>query len=90
MFTLPTMWNLIISTLAFIIAGWYLHRYLEDQGIPKGTTRKMLVFLLASLVSWGAGDITDWLHDKIAGPQPVAETPSDLSQLLKAAGQPQP
>ena len=90
MFTLPSMWNLIISTIVFFIAAWYLHRYLEEQGIPKGTTRKLLVFALASLVSWGAGEVVDWAQEKIEGPQPVAQTSGDLSQLLKAVGQSQP
>jgi len=84
MFTLPSMWNLIISTIVFFIAAWYLHRYLEDQGIPKGMTRKMLVFALASLVSWGAGEVVDWAQEKIEGPQPSAQTSGDLSQQLKA------
>lgn len=90
MFTLPSMWNLIISTIVFFIAAWYAHRYLDEQGIPKGTTRGILVFALASLVSWGAGEAADWTQEKIEGPQPAAHTSGDLSQLLKAAGQTQP
>ena len=84
MFELPSMWNLIISTLVFFIAAWYIHRYLDEQGIPKGVTRGIMVFTLASLVSWGAGELVD----KISGTPPVAQ--ADLSQLLKATGQPEP
>ena len=87
MFTLPALWNLIISSLVFIIAAWYLHRYLEEQGLPKGMTRGTLVFVLASLVSWGAGEMVDWTQEKIEGPQPAAQTSDDLSQLLKRVGQ---
>jgi len=90
MFTLPSMWNLIISTVVFFIAAWYVRRYLDEQGIPKGMTRGILVFALASLVSWGAGEVTDWTQQKIEGPQPAAQNSADLSQLLKAAGQAQP
>ena len=82
MFTLPSMWNLIISTIVFFIAAWYIHRYLEENGIPNGMTRSLLVFVLASIVSWGAGEVVDWVH----GAQPAAQTTSDLSQLLKAVG----
>jgi hypothetical protein len=90
MFTLPSLWNLVISTLVFFIAARYLHRYLEDQGLPKGMTRGMLVFSLASLVSWGSGEMVDWTQEKIDGPQPpVAKTSDDLSQLLKVFGQAQ-
>jgi len=85
-FELPSMLNLIISTIVFFIAAWYINRYLDEQGIGKGMTRGVLVFLLASLVSWGAGEVVDLAQ----GPQPASQTSRDLSQLLKAAGQAQP
>ena len=87
MFTLPSMWNLIISTIVFFIAAWYFHRHLEDWGIPKGATRSILVFVLASLVSWGAGEVADWTQEKIEGPQPATQSSGDLSQMLKELGQ---
>ena len=90
MFTLPSLWNLIISTLVFFIAARYLHRYLEELGLPKGMTRGTLVFALASLVSWGSGEMVDWTQEKIEGPQPIAQTSDELSQLLKLVGQAQP
>ena len=91
MFTLPSVWNLVISTLVFFIAARYLHRYLDMQGIPKGMTRGMLVFSLASVVSWGSGEMVDWTQEKIEGPQPqVAQSSDDLSQLLTVLGQGQP
>lgn len=90
MFTLPSMWNLIISSIVFFMAAWYIHRYLDEMSISKGITRGILVFTLASLVSWGVGDLVDWAQDKIEGPQPVAQAPADLTQLLKAINQAQP
>jgi len=90
MFTLPSVWNLIISTIVFFIAVRYLHRYLEEQGLPKGMTRSIFVFTLASLVSWGSGEMVDWTQEKIEGPQPAAQTSDDLSQLLKAVGHMKP
>jgi hypothetical protein len=84
------MLNLIISTIVFFIAAWFANRYLDEQGIPKGMTRGVLVLVLASLVSWGAGEMVDWAQVKIEGPQAAAQTSGDLSQLLKAVGQPQP
>jgi hypothetical protein len=89
MFTLPSMWNLIISTIVFFVAAWYAHRYMDEHEIPKGMTRGILVFTLASLVSWGAGEMVDWTQEKIEGPQAVAQDSGDLSQLLKVIGQPQ-
>jgi hypothetical protein len=90
MFTLPSMWNLIISTIVFFIVAWYIHRYMDEQEIPKGMTRGILVFTLASLVSWGSGEAVDWAQEEIEGPQIAAQSSGDLSQLLKAAGQTQP
>lgn len=90
MLELPSMWNLIISTIAFVTAAWYLRRYLDEQGIPRGMMRSMLVLVLASVVSWAAGGVTDWTQAKIEGPQQTAHNSNDLSQLLKAAGQGQP
>ena len=81
------MWNLIISTIVFFIAAWYAHRYLDEQGIPKGMTRGLLVFTFASLISWGSGELVDWAQEKIEGPQAKAQPSGDLSQLLKAVGQ---
>jgi len=83
MFTLPSLWNLIISTIVFFIAAWYFHRYLDDQGIPRGATRGILVFALASLLSWGAGELVDRVQEKTGGTQAAAQTSGDLSKLLK-------
>ena len=51
--------------------------------------RGLMVFTLASLVSWGAGEVADWIQEKIEGPQPAAQKVDDLSQLLKTVGQSQ-
>lgn len=90
MFILPSIWNLIVSTIVFFIAAWYVHRYLDQQEMPKGMTRGILVFTLASLVSWGSGEAVDRVQEKIEGPRIAAKDPGDLSQLLKAVEQAQP
>ena len=79
MFALPSFWNLVISTLAFFIAAWFIRRYLDEQQIPLGMTRSILIFTFASIVSWCAGEAVDW----VIGTPPST---NDLSQLLKAAG----
>ncbi len=80
------MWNIIISTIVFIIAAWYIRRLLDENGIPKGMTRGLLVFVLAYVVSWGSGEAVDWAREKMYGPEPVSQTSQDLNQLLKASG----
>jgi hypothetical protein len=87
MFTLPSIWNLIISTLVFIIAAWYIRRYLDEQGIPKGMTRSLGVFVLAYFVSWGAGEMVDWVQEKMSGPQAVTQSSGELAQTLNSVGQ---
>jgi hypothetical protein len=86
MFTLPSMWNIIISTIVFVIAAWYLRGFLEEQGLPKGMTRGLLVFVLAYVVSWGSGELVDWAHEKMYGPEPVSQTQKELTELLNASG----
>jgi hypothetical protein len=90
MFSLPSMSNLIVSTIVFFVAAWYIHRYLDGQEMPKGTTRSLLVFLIASLVSWGSGEAVDWAQGRSEGPRTSVQSPNDAQQLLKAAGLAQP
>jgi hypothetical protein len=84
------MLNLVISTIVFFLASWYIKRYLDEQEIPKGMTRGVLVFTLAALVSWGTGALVDWTQEKIEGPQVAEKTSGDLTQLLKAAANQHP
>ena len=90
MFELPSMWNIIISTIVFILAAWYVHRYMDEREIPKGTTRSVWVFLIAYAVSWGAGEAADWVQEKVEGHKSASSSSVDMQQLLKAAGQQQP
>ena len=82
MFTLPSIWNLIISTAVFFVAAWQLRRYLDEQGIAKGATRSILVFVFAYLLSWGAGETADRIQEKTSGPQTTVQASTDLSTLL--------
>ncbi|MDD2699782.1 MAG: hypothetical protein PHH36_00960 [Sideroxydans sp.] len=79
MLELPSIWNIVISTVVFFASAWYFNRWLNEQGLPKGMTRGLAVFVLAYLVSWGAGGLVDW----VAGPQPQLALSQDASGLLK-------
>lgn len=83
MFALPSIWNLVVSTIVFFVAAWYVRRYLDEQGIPQGVTRSLLVFCVASLVAWGAGNAVDWA----VGTSTDEQASADLSQLLKSTNQ---
>jgi hypothetical protein len=84
------MLNLTVSTIVFFIAAWFLNGYLDEQGIPKGLTRGVIVLVLASLMSWGAGWTVDWTQIKVEGPQASDQTQNGFTQLMKDAGQQQP
>jgi hypothetical protein len=49
------MLSLVFSTIAFFVASYYLRRYLEDLGIPKGMTRGALIFSIAVALSYLVG-----------------------------------
>jgi len=88
LFTLPSMWNLIISTIVFSIVAKYVHVHLHKRGIPEGKKRNLWVLAVASLLSWGAGEAADWTHEKIeVSPPAVVQPVSDNSPLLKAVDQ---
>jgi hypothetical protein len=46
------MLSLVLSTIAFFVSTFFLGRYLENMGIPKGMTRGALVFSIALLISY--------------------------------------
>ncbi|HUL41388.1 MAG TPA: hypothetical protein VLV32_05745 [Burkholderiales bacterium] len=54
------MLSLVLSTIAFFVAGYYFRRYLDDMGMPKGMTRNLLIFCLAFVVSSGVAYIVTW------------------------------
>ena len=49
-----SMSSIVISTIVYFVAAYYIKRYLVDMGIPKGTTRGMVVFIGAAVISYGA------------------------------------
>jgi hypothetical protein len=48
-----SMTNIVVSTIAYFVAAFYIKRYLVEMGIPKGMTRGMVVFVGAAVVSYG-------------------------------------
>ena len=88
MFVLPSLWNLIISTLVFILVAKYFRIYLEAKGLAKGMARGTLVFAVAYLLSWGSAEIVDWTEAKIGLPLPATQNPDYLQQLLSIVDHP--
>lgn len=53
--------SLVVSTIAFFVASYFIKRYLEDMGIEKGMTRGVVVFVLALAASYIVGAAIDWV-----------------------------
>ena len=47
------MTSLILSFIAFVVAGYFIRRYLDKMEIPRTMTRGIVVFTLALAVSYG-------------------------------------
>lgn len=57
----PSMLSIVISTFVFFAAAFFLKRYLDGIGIPKGLTRSTVIFCAALLLAYGAAFVVDWL-----------------------------
>ena len=57
------MVSLVVSTIAFFVAAYFIKRHLDDMGIPKTMTRGVVVFILAATISYAVA----WLIDLLAG-----------------------
>jgi hypothetical protein len=53
--------SIVLSTVAFFVASYYIKRHLDDMDIPKGMTRSIVVLCLALGVSYGVAMIVDWV-----------------------------
>jgi hypothetical protein len=45
------MISLVVSTIIFLVASYFINRYLDDMEIPKGMTRRIAIFVLAAMIS---------------------------------------
>ena len=55
------MLSIILSTIAFFVSTYYVKRYLENMGIPKGMTRGTLIFSIALMISYVVAVAADHL-----------------------------
>lgn len=53
------MLSLVLSTVAFFVAGYFINRYLDSIDAPKGTTRSILKFCAALLIAYGVAFVID-------------------------------
>jgi hypothetical protein len=53
------MLSFFVSTIAFFVAGFFIRRYLDDMGVPKGMTRGLVVFVIALAAAYAVAWIVD-------------------------------
>jgi hypothetical protein len=54
------MLGIVLSTIAFFVASYFIKRYLDGIGVPKTMVRGMVVFVLALAVAYGVAFVADW------------------------------
>lgn len=55
------MTSLLLSTIAYFVASYYIKRYLDAIGVPKTMTRGLVIFVLALATAYGVGFVVDWV-----------------------------
>jgi hypothetical protein len=53
--------TLVLSTIAFFVASYFLKRWADDNEFPKGMTRSLGIFVFALAIAYGIA----WLVDKM-------------------------
>lgn len=53
------MLSLVLSTIAFFVASFFIKRWLDDMDIPKTMTRNIVIFVAAAAVSYGVAFVVD-------------------------------
>jgi hypothetical protein len=59
------MLTLVISTIAFFVASFFIKRYLDEIGVPKTMVRGLVVFILALATSYGIAFGVDWVATRV-------------------------
>jgi hypothetical protein len=54
------MLSIVVSTLAYFIAAYFIRRYLDDMGMDKTAGRALIVFVLALGIAYGVAAVVDW------------------------------
>ena len=55
------MLSLVISTIVYFVASYFIKREFDGMDIPKGMTRSIVIFCLALGIAYGVSFVVDWL-----------------------------
>ncbi len=75
------MLSLLLSTLAFFAAAYWIKRYLDEQGINHGMTRNIVVFVFATVISLLVSAVVDKFDD-----HPVNQM-AEMNNMVKLLAQ---
>jgi len=53
------MLSIVVSTLAFFVASYFLKRWADDNDLPKGMTRNVSVFVAAIAIAYLVALVVD-------------------------------
>ena len=53
------MTSLVISTIVYFVAAFFIKRWLDGMDIPKSMTRSLVIFVGAAVVSYGVAYVID-------------------------------
>jgi hypothetical protein len=53
------MLSLIVSTIVFFVASYFIKRYLDGIGVPKTVVRGLVIFVLALAAAYGVAFVVD-------------------------------
>ena len=56
-----SMRDIVVSTIAYFVAAFFLKRQFDDMDIPRGMTRSAMIFALAMAAAYAAQAGVDWI-----------------------------
>ena len=55
------MLSIVVSTIVFFVASFFIKRHFVEMGLPAGMTRGLMVFCLSIAIAYGAAAGIDWI-----------------------------
>jgi hypothetical protein len=56
-----SMRDIVVSTIAYFVAAFFLKRQFDDMDIPRGMTRSAMIFALALAAAYAAQAGVGWI-----------------------------
>jgi VIT1/CCC1 family predicted Fe2+/Mn2+ transporter len=53
------MVSIVVSTIAYFVAAFFIKQWLDGMDFPKGMTRSLVIFVGAAVVSYGVAFAVD-------------------------------